>query len=658
MAPSAAAKSAAFEHSGPGPQNINSGDGEQCNPTISGGSGHVQNNARRQTFIGLERQSPEELDIEFRKKLFVTNPTIDRNNLIDTKHEIVGDTCDWILTTTQYQAWFDRAADRLLWVWGEPGKGKTMLSIFISQKLEVARKTVYFFCSAESEDRRTATAVLRGLIWHLTGLFPELVRAFRERCGSSMDDAVLSRETLWVEFARLVAAVSSEHIYCVVDGLDECDQDSQDWLARKFVSLENGDDTPPHIQVLITSREVSGLRCVNKLSLDSDCRDLIDNAVRVFVEVRTGDLFRGFPFTPSRRSRIKGKLFRDAKGSFLWVGFALIELIKQRCELDVMEVLEKLPPGLFKLYDRMWSSIASSRQNICTRILEYLSMACRALTLQELVPLVGCWPHADSLITETQLRDLIGSCAPLFRITDQTVRLVHESLRDYIKNRVLPTGARFMPEKTHAQLAEACILSFTQRESPLAQYARSFWLEHAREADRLAKHLIPHVSFLFDPTSHVKTLLRLPLHFACMLRIKAWVVDILETRNTWFPLIRYVTPLGTLIYALSPKPLSDLDDEGQTALHIAATTNQDAIVEMLLDHGASVHTANRAGLTALHLAIRAGRKRMMELLLDHGSDIYRGDFNGRTVLHMAASMSEHMNQKTAVELIFDRERKQ
>lgn len=161
-------------HSGTGPQNINNGPGEQFNWTIICGSNNTQ-------VIYQPPRGPnsEELDLEFRKKLFITDPAIDRASLIGNKGQAVSGTCEWILATKEYKEWLRKDTPPLLWIWGGPGKGKTMLSLFISHALENESKAIYFFCSAGDEKCSTAVAVLRGLLWQLTGLYPDLSRQLR-----------------------------------------------------------------------------------------------------------------------------------------------------------------------------------------------------------------------------------------------------------------------------------------------------------------------------------------------------------------------------------------------------------------------------------------------------------------------------------------------
>jgi polynucleotide 5'-kinase involved in rRNA processing len=68
-------------------------------------------------------------------ELFLTDPEMDRASLVSVKGDRVSGTCEWIRRDDKYNCW--RTGDeRLLWVSGGPGKGKTILSIFLTQDLE------------------------------------------------------------------------------------------------------------------------------------------------------------------------------------------------------------------------------------------------------------------------------------------------------------------------------------------------------------------------------------------------------------------------------------------------------------------------------------------------------------------------------------------
>ncbi|KAF1938340.1 hypothetical protein EJ02DRAFT_354742, partial [Clathrospora elynae] len=67
---------------------------------------------------------------------------------------------------------------RLLWVKGDPGKGKTMLLCGIINKLHSSLPRTgllsYFFCQATDSRINSATAVLRGLLYMLVKQQPSL----------------------------------------------------------------------------------------------------------------------------------------------------------------------------------------------------------------------------------------------------------------------------------------------------------------------------------------------------------------------------------------------------------------------------------------------------------------------------------------------------
>lgn len=111
-----------------------------------------------------------------RDALFLCDPAVDRANLVTNKGDRVPGTCEWITRNDNYTLWRKGESDRL-WISGSPGRGKTMISIYITHELEKEHTPViFFFCDQSAKDRTTATAVLRGLIWQITGRIPELAK--------------------------------------------------------------------------------------------------------------------------------------------------------------------------------------------------------------------------------------------------------------------------------------------------------------------------------------------------------------------------------------------------------------------------------------------------------------------------------------------------
>jgi ankyrin repeat protein len=96
--------------------------------------------------------------------------------------------------------------------------------------------------------------------------------------------------------------------------------------------------------------------------------------------------------------------------------------------------------------------------------------------------------------------------------------------------------------------------------------------------------------------------------------------------------------LADLVIA-EAKNLSPRDNQGLTALHLAATVSE-LVVKKLLDAGANLAVTTFEGLTPLHLAARARQSNIVGLLLEHSKSqglelINACDENGHTALYYA-----------------------
>lgn len=80
------------------------------------------------------------------------------------------------------------------------------------------------------------------------------------------------------------------------------------------------------------------------------------------------------------------------------------------------------------------------------------------------------------------------------------------------------------------------------------------------------------------------------------------------------------------------------NDDGWTALHLAAHYGFRDVAELLLAAGADVNTrsANEMANTALHTAAAGQQAELAVLLLSHGADVNATQHGGFTALHSAA----------------------
>ena len=110
-------------------------------------------------------------DQECIQHLRLTDPRDDKKRIEETKDGLLEDSYHWIFEHSDFQQWRNDQQSRLLWIKGDPGKGKTMLLCGIINKLKksIAKTDLlsYFFCQATDSRINNATAMLRGLVYLL-----------------------------------------------------------------------------------------------------------------------------------------------------------------------------------------------------------------------------------------------------------------------------------------------------------------------------------------------------------------------------------------------------------------------------------------------------------------------------------------------------------
>ncbi|KAK7177745.1 ankyrin repeat protein [Paraphaeosphaeria sporulosa] len=598
-----------------------------------------------------------------RNALFLTDPYIIRGSLISTKGTRVAGTCEWIKQNAEYQSWL-HGDTHLLWISGGPGKGKTMLSIFLTEELERIvqnrgdAKLIFTFCSHQDEKRNTAVALLRGLVDQIIRNCPKLVKPILPYFESPerVQQTLSSFETLWIIFTRLIQDVDLGTMFCLLDGLDECDEYGLRVLVPKLVDMFSQPPTKT-FKLVIISRDIPGLRGCTHVDLNRDNEERVASDIERFITDRVGKLsIEGL--NNEFRATVQNTLLERSQGTFLWIGFVVNELSQKRTCTEVLETLEDLPSGLPAIYSRMLLKTKNEHRRTSSTILRWVTMAFRPLTLQELAAAIGIQSPSTLITTERAIRDQVALCGPLLKLEGEEVVLAHQSARDYLLRKERDSDAdieefRIEPEEAHLELARACfdciaqsILQYTPLDvengsgaqgSPLLEYAVLHWPEHARRCSTHAIKLFDLSRPFFQKTSDLRknwweTYGRakpwprpstLPLlHIACRFGIIPWVRALVgeKTCMSWFY-----------------RPADEKDEHGRTALSHATSEGHVDVVRLLLDRGADVNTTDKDNLTALHRAADQGHGEVIRWLLDSGADVNAKDPDGLTALRRAAS---------------------
>ncbi|KAM0552661.1 hypothetical protein ACHAPJ_007758 [Fusarium lateritium] len=358
--------------------------------------------------------------------LFITDPSRDRDDIIDAKGDICQGTCEWILSTDEFRAW-QQSSPHLLWISAPPGKGKTYMSIYLSQHFEhVTREdsnaeTIFFFCDNKHETRNTAINILRGLIYQLVMRQRDLIYLVLPHWKTQPSDIFeeQSFNTLWKLFEDMIAKLEAGVAYCVIDGLDECDQTSLSSLLRKFEQLSKRTGTlAAKMKLLCLSRRYperipEALFSFQKFDLDVTVAAKED--VKLFISKRVLELSEKKSLPPKLRDRIETTFQQQSEDTFLWVSY-MAQYLERKNLWEIEATLKDLPQGLDAVYERILSQIDLRNQDVILRMLGWILVATRPLRIPELCEAVQVQP-TEVLSREEICLAFIRSCGHFLQVT-------------------------------------------------------------------------------------------------------------------------------------------------------------------------------------------------------------------------------------------------
>ncbi|KAF6816324.1 vegetative incompatibility protein het-e-1 [Colletotrichum plurivorum] len=255
---------------------------------------------------------------------YFTDPRDDMTRIMSTEGGLLTESYSWILQHDDFRRW-EQATDtnRLLWIRGDPGKGKTMLLCGIIKELEKTETTpIYFFCQATDIRLNTATNVLRGLLYMLVRQHPSLIDLFREKYEDAGRTLFEDRNAWNVLCEMLHATLRHEalrNVVLVIDALDECSTDL-DQLIDLIIDISST------VKVVISSR--NWLSIQNSMAEARDkvpiCLEwspgAVSDAVNSFIDARVGLLSK---FDNQTRNMVRSHLIEHSNGTFLWVALVL-----------------------------------------------------------------------------------------------------------------------------------------------------------------------------------------------------------------------------------------------------------------------------------------------------------------------------------------------
>ncbi|KAH8129103.1 WD40-repeat-containing domain protein [Trichoderma asperelloides] len=240
--------------------------------------------------------------------LYQTDPRYDKKRIQYTKGNLLKDTYRWILSHDDFKRWRDNPQHRLLWIKGDPGKGKTMLLCGIIDEIQK---------STTDTDVRLSSATAR----------PSLI-SYKLFDGDNAFDALSKILMAMLNDASLDDAI------LVVDALNECNKELP--LLLKFISeasnlspakwIVSSRNWPLIEENLDTPKQ--GVRLCLELNESS-----VSTAVQTYIRHKVKELADKNGYDSTTQHAVEQHLISNAHGTFLWVAL-------------VCQHLEKLSPLL------------------------------------------------------------------------------------------------------------------------------------------------------------------------------------------------------------------------------------------------------------------------------------------------------------------------
>jgi hypothetical protein len=264
----------------------------------------------------------------------VTDPRVERIRILHSKDDLLNGSCTWVLSDPAFVDWWNKDDIRILWIHGDPGKGKTMMAMALVEEIlgrlqqPVAEKGIltYFFCQGTIDGLNDAISVLRGLIYVLVDERRDLlhhVARIYENEGSHLFEGFYGLCALWKLLLDIARDPLLPRVYLIIDALDECSAYQVELLRL----LTGGDGAScSKVKWLITSRNKPQIQemlnendHVRHTSLELHSQQVSD-AVRAFIDFKIQKLKK---YDDVLRKTVEAYLHDNANGTFAMGGIGL-----------------------------------------------------------------------------------------------------------------------------------------------------------------------------------------------------------------------------------------------------------------------------------------------------------------------------------------------
>ncbi|KAK3687800.1 hypothetical protein B0T22DRAFT_489623 [Podospora appendiculata] len=382
-------------------------------------------------------------------------------------------TCSWVLKNKKILTWLhDQADGSYLWVKGKPGSGKsviaTQLANFLRQNKAftmIRHLCSYSYCDSLKYDRVIASLICQLLHDNqdaVAYIYGEYILGKKTASNTVLEQVLISLlSTMSIDPSRPV------YIRIILDGLDECDEDTQQRLLTTVNRIISANSSLVIAKVLVSCRDTARLsRSLSKKSTMSlyDETQSLESAITSYTNQKLLSMKHKcdeLGLADSDVSDIEAKIVQKADGMFLWARLVL-EYLKNSIFFsreEMLEAVDALPRKLSDFYKRVLNQVTNGFEEPSIKklklILGWVAFAKRPLRAYELRSALA-FSSGKKSVQDAPPESALHECKPLIqRSQDSTYSFIHISVADYLKGS--ESGFFLELETAKRQQTLACI---------------------------------------------------------------------------------------------------------------------------------------------------------------------------------------------------------
>lgn len=421
----------------------------------------------------------------------------------DFNPERVPGTCEWFLKDQKFTSWREDPRSRLFWLSAGPGSGKSTLckSLIDEQKLGIDLTTTtvcYFFFKDNQSGQRNSADALSAILHQLfdqpqnASLIHHGVKAHRSR-GKKLKE---SFQEMWDVLVSASCDSGAGKIVCVLDALDECEQDSRKEILEKLTHFYEQSDLASTLSFFVTSRpyldlqrqfsRLSGHASYVAFDGEDKARDIAEDinlVIDTVVPIITLD------WKQEDREELRRRLKAKESRTYLWLHLTL-NLVEKNPEQyfnmkETSELFDQLPADVSDAYEKMLER--SHNKKLARPLLEAVLFAPEPFTVEEFAVVLALAPSDSECSTLTALKNALlpsaafrktveNLCGLLISVFDNKIFLIHQTAREFLLADVevgkKPDSTKwaesFPPWQCNVTMARICLryLAIWETEAP------------------------------------------------------------------------------------------------------------------------------------------------------------------------------------------------